>query len=295
LTRDFPALLRLAALVFVTLLAMFVSHGPARAQSCHAPALREADGASFRAELSAFVAGYDQDGVRGSYQGGSVLLGFVHRWIALEAGLPYYHLTRDGEDEHGIGDVLVGAHVPVFRRERDGLERLALGPELVATLPSGDGDAGLGMGHVMLMPGAFARLRVAQLTLQLQVAYGVALDQGHDHAAAAEDPHAHHAGHADHQVAAAHSEGPAPIVNPMNRSELEHTLSAAYRFSELFAVTARVAGAVPIDDEQGEVRETVAFGVRFTFGAFDLGVEQELPLVGDPFRYRSVLRAGGQW
>jgi hypothetical protein len=284
-----------------------LAHGPvAHAQSCHAPTLREADGASFRTELSAFVAGFDQDGVRGTYQGGSALLGFVHPSIALDVALPYYRLTRDGAAGHGLGDVLAGVHVPVHRREVDGVERLAFGPELIATLPSGDSAAGLGMGHVMLMPGAFVRGRWSRLTLLLQLAYGVALDGGgHHHEAAGVDPdvHAHHTpeehaaaiAQAGSLVAGAHAQGPAPIVNPMNRSELEHALSASFRVLEQLALTARVAGAVPIADDQGEVRETVAFGARATLGAFDVGLEQELPLVGDPFRHRTVLRAGAQW
>src|SRR5204863_3553097 len=137
--------------------------------------------------------------------------------------------------------------------------------------------AGLGMGHVMLMPGVFARLQLSRFTVVAQLAYGVALTHGHHHAAAT-DPHAAHHHHAE--AAASHDEGPAPIVNPMNRSELEHALSAAFQWTDWFALTARIAGAVPIHDDAGEARETVAFGPRFTIGRFDLGAEQELPLVG---------------
>jgi hypothetical protein len=249
------------------------------------------DGQSLRAELRAFVAGFDQDGMRGNYQGGAVALAFVHRYIALDAALPYYHLAHMVADEHGVGDVLAGVHVPVLRLAA---ERLSLGPELLATLPSGDSAKGLGMGHVMLMPGVFARLQLSRFTVVAQLAYGVALAHGHHHAAAATDPHAAHHHH-DAATMSTHDEGPMPIVNPMNRSELEHALSAAFQWTDWLALTARIAGAVPIHDDAGEARETVAFGPRFTLGRFDIGAEQELPLVGDPFRYRTLLRFGAQF
>jgi hypothetical protein len=268
---------------------------PAHAQSCHAPPLRGMEGQLVRVEVRGFVAGYDQDGVRGTYQGAGLGVGFAHRFVELDAALPYYHLERAGSREHGLGDLLAGVRAPLLRL--GDTRRLALGPELVATLPTGAADAGLGMGHVMLMPGVFGRLTLSRFTFVAQLAYGIALTHGHgEHLAAtddaADDAHAHHH-HAP--PVADHGDGPAPIVNPMNRSELEHALSAAFQWTDWLALTARLAGAVPLADESGEARETVAFGPRFTFGAFDVGAEQELPLVGDPFRYRTVLRLGAQF
>jgi hypothetical protein len=261
---------------------------PAHAQSCHAPPLRDMEGQLLRLEARGFVAGFDQDGVRGTYQGAALAVGFAHRFVELDAALPYYHLERAGSRAHGLGDVLAGVRAPLLRA--GDTARLWLGPELVATFPTGDADAGLGMGHVMLMPGVFGRLVLSRFTFVAQLAYGVALAHD-DHDGSQVDAHAHHHG----AVATAHTEGPAPIVNPMNRSELEHALSAAFQWTDWLALTARIAGAVPIADDSGEARETLAFGPRFTLGAFDVGAEQELPLLGDPFRYRTLLRLGAQF
>ena len=128
------------------------------------------------------------------------------------------------------------------------------------------------MGHVMLMAGAFARVIEPAFALDVQLAYGRALG-----------------------MAGGHTHGPQPIVQPMNRSELEHALALRLTLSSWLGGLARVAGAIPISDAHGAAREALGLGLDFVFAPFDLALEQELPLVGDPFRSRTLLRLGAQW
>jgi hypothetical protein len=182
----------------------------------------------------------------------------------LDVFLPGYRLVRNGLTVHGVGDLALGARVSVFESS-DGL--LALGPELFVTLPTGDEAEGLGMGHAMLMPGLFVAVRTEKWQVVLQAAYGRALGAS--------------GGHDGHALGA--------LVNPMNRSELEHMLSGHYALAPRLTLLARALGAVPVDAPGGRAREVLAAGATAKLGAVDLTFELQLPVIGEPFTAKNLL------
>lgn len=242
----------------------------------------------FRVEATALAARFDG----GHYEGGSFGFALLHEYVAAEVALPVYGIERDGQRDRGIGDLLLGARAPVYRLRRAERERFAIGPEIAVTLPTGDSDKALGMGHVMLMPGLFGRFRHERFTLSVSLAYGVAVGDhghaGHGSDVTGHEHHAHH-GHDTSQAVSGHAAGPWPIVNPMNRSELEHAVTGAYQFADWFTLALRVYGAVPVGDDDGEAREIVAPAGVFTWGPTDFTLTGEVPVLGDPFDFRTTL------
>lgn len=246
--------------------------GSAHAQSCHAPSLRALEEQSFRATLGSVYATYANARYAGEYQGAHALVAFAHPRIFVDASVPYYRVVRNGLSVHGVGDVATDVRVTALKWPEHGV---SVGPELAATLPTGSRKRDLGMGHLMLMPGVFMLLSHEDLTVMVQVAYGRALDAGHGH----EHSHA----------------GVQLIVNPMNRSELEHAIAASFALSPMVRVTGRLMGAVPVADSDGVAREVVAIGAQLVLGPTDLSIEQHLPVTGDPFSAKTVLSFSGQW
>ena len=244
---------------------------PVEAQSCHAPSLRALEGPTFRATLGSVFATYENERYQGEYQGVHALLAFSHPRFFVDASLPYYRVVRNGLTEHGVGDVATDLRVTAFRWDDLGI---TLGPELALTLPTGDRARDLGMGHIMLMPGVFMMVSSERLTLIAQLSYGRAFADGH--------------GHAEHA-------GARPIVNPMNRSELEHAFGLGVALNKLLRVTGRLLGAVPIADSTGVAREVAAVGLQLVPGPVDVSMEQHVPLLGQPFILKTTLSLGGQW
>jgi hypothetical protein len=258
--------------------AVLSAWGPAlaaRAQSCHAPSLREHGEARFRVSLSSVYATYETPQYAGEYQGLRVLAAYMDKWIYVHASLPGYRLVRNGSTDYGLGDVGADVRVTAYRSE-DG--KLSLGGELAAMFPSGSAAKDLGMGHVMLMPGAWARLEQDKLSFWVQLAYGRSIGGSSHH-------HHHH-----HEAQAA-----GPIVNPMNRSELEHALGVAYAVHPAVRLTGRALGAVPIAANDGQARQVLAPGLSLLFGPIDVSLELEWAVVGQPFTLRTQLGVGAQW
>jgi hypothetical protein len=209
--------------------------------------------------------------VRGEYQGLLVSGTLAHPWFTAELTLPGYRIARMGSHAYGPGDITLNVRGNVFRSEDSAF---TIGPELAATLPTGSADDGLGMGHVMLMPGGFVIWQREGFTLVTQLGYGRALGSASSHN---------------------HADGPAPIVNPMNRSELMHAIGVSASVHPNLRVTGRLLGAVTLFNHAGYAREVIAPGLQFISGAFDFSVEQQLPLVGDPFVSRTLMSVGAQW
>jgi hypothetical protein len=209
-------------------------------------------------------------GVVGEYQGILATFAIAHPWFAAEVTVPGFRIAQTGSHAYGPGDVLVSARGNLLRSTTD---VLMAGPELAATLPTGSMEDGLGMGHVMLMPGAFVRWQQGGYSVIAQLSYGAALSSG---------DHAHHM-------------GPAPIVNPMNRSELAHAIGASAPLHPNVNLTGRLLGAVTVADHSGAAREVVAPGLQLVLGAFDASLELQLPVVGHPFSSRTLLSVGAQW
>lgn len=243
----------------------FLGAAPAAAEHCHPPAPVERGALGFRVAAGAEAATYRNERYEGEYQGASLSLGWEHRWLGLRAALPAYRIVRNGLADRGLGDLLVDARIPFARSARDELRG---GLALAATLPTGDAAKDLGMGHVMLMPGLWISWQGDRAFVQAQLAYGRALAAGGQ---------AHHAG------------GPAPIVNPMNASEIEGAASAGVRLHEHLRVRGGLHGAIPVAAEAGAARGVAVVGGDIVFGAFHFGVEGHVPMVGDPFLAKAVI------
>jgi hypothetical protein len=257
--------------VALVLFGLGLAH-PARAQSCHVPPTVRDQATSVRVLASAFAASYGTGAYVGEYQGGALFGSYALWRLQLSASLPYYRIVRNGLSERGLGDVFTSLRATLLERELSPIDHVQLGLDLAQTLPSGDRIKGLGMGHVMLMPGLFARLMHGRTTLELGLAYGRALASG-----------------------SAHDHGPWPLVNPMNLGELEHSVSALYRVTDWLIGSARLHGAVPIADKHGAAREIIGLGALAQIGPAELSLEQELPLAGNPIRSRTTVRVGASF
>jgi hypothetical protein len=211
----------------------------------------------------------------GNYQGLIATLGWSHPWVHAELVLPVYRLAQSGSEYIGPGDVAADVRVAVLRTDA-----FSLGPELAVSFPTGNADHELGMGHVMLMPGIWARLDLERFGMLAQLAYGAALGE-HGHA-----DHAH-----DHDQPAVSS--PTPRVNPMNPSEIEHGLGLSYALDPALSLTARWLGAVPLE-ASGIARQVIAPGLALAADALDASLELQIPLAGDPFDFRLTVAIGSR-
>jgi hypothetical protein len=266
--RRWRAVLPLAVVAFSSLCSAL-----ACAQSCHTPALdgyaaeREpAPGLSVRTALAASFATFSNPRYAGEYQG-------LHPSLALDApyghaefGLPVYRIVRNGLRDVGVGDAALDIRAPVVRAVSRGLRA---GPELALTAPTGDAHKELGMGHTMLMPGAFFSLAQARLLLMAQLAYGRAVGGSS-------------AAHAEHA-------GLRPLVNPMNLSEVSHSFGLSYALVDGLRAQGRVYGATPVANVAGRPREAVSLGFLLNVAIVDMVIELHLPLVGQPFSHKTVL------
>jgi len=244
--------------------------GPAAAQQCHPLAGSVWRNPGLSAGLRFDAAGYRNSRYEGDWQGMAPTLGFNHPKVALMALLPMYRLTRNGLVGYGLGDLALAIRVPV--------PRFAVGPfsagfGLAATLPTGKSSADLGMGHVMLMPEFWfthERERV-----QWVGTFGFAR-------ALASAGESHHGG------------GPRPIVNPMNLSEFDASLSSFLRLHERVSLKVGVYGAMPVGSANvvGVTRIIASGGVAVTVRGLELSAELQAPVTGVPFLARGVLQVG---
>lgn len=264
--------------VLLVLVACFLATTThAAAQSCHATSLRPTDEATdastlgYRVAVSSVLGTFKRADIVGEYQGLFVTGTVWHRWFTTELALPGYRIAQTGSHAYGAGDIAVDVRGNVFRSDD---QSITVGPEIALTLPTGSADDGLGMGHVMLMPGGFVTWQHGPFALITQLAYGRALGSA--------GAHAHHL-------------GPSPTVNPMNRSELTHAIGLSASVHPNLRLTGRLLGAVTLGSHDGAAREILAPGLQFIAGAFDFALEQQLPVVGDPFVSRTLLSVGAQW
>lgn len=258
----------IAVIAFVSGLATEAS-----AQHCHPPAPSEPRRLGLRVALTSELATYRTTRFEGEYQGSSLGLGWEHRWVRLRASLPAYRLTRNGLAHHGLGDLFLDVRVPLASADND---IFVGGIGLAVVAPTGDSARDLGMGHFMLMPGAWATWRADRAFAQAHVAYGRSLTS---------DGGAHHGGGR-----------PGPIVNPMNASEVELALTGGASLIDQLRVRGGVYGAVPVAATGGASRAAAFVGMDvIPVGPFDVSLEGHLPLAGDPFLAKAVVSAGAQF
>lgn len=215
----------------------------------------------WRIGLVTNVASYNNKVYAGEYQGLSVMASYSHPWVSAEATIGGYRIVRNGLRDLGISDLALDVRAALAR-----ISEMTFGLELAATLPTGDPGRGLGMGHVMLMPGAFFQLESSALRLLVQVAYGRALASGREHAHGS----------------------PGSLVNPMNRSEIEHAATLAYSFRPPLFAAARLFGAVPVAASAGSAREALGIALGASLQRAQISAELQLPLVGTPFSLKAL-------
>lgn len=235
---------------------------------------------TLRLALSAVIGAYENASGSGQYQGLVAEARYRRPWLWLALVVPGYRIERAGTENFGLGDIAMDVRLNALERVGGGLSG---GVALATSAPTGNAKRGLGMGHVMLMGGVWAQLQTGAVTLGVDVRYGSAIGATMSSSSS---------GHAGHGTSAT-SLG--PVVQPMNRSEVELALSFVYRLTEHVAPFARTFGAVPVADVKGAARQAIAAGVALTFGALDFFAEAQVPVVGDPFTARVVAGIGGGW
>ncbi len=239
------------------------------AQSCHLPPRIEANRAAISATLRAEAAGFSNSEYEGHFEGLVPNLTYRRAWFEAAATLPLYRILRNGRSDTGAGDFLLQVRGTAFRNAE---RRRAFGLELAASLPTGNPDHELGMGHVMLMPSAWGTLMSGRFGLSARLGYAAAI--------AGSSEHHHHGG------------GTSPLVDPMNESELDAAAAGSFAVTPLVGARAGFYGAVPIATEDGRARAAGFAGVGVQNQRFGTSMELHLPLAGDPFTAKLLLEVG---
>jgi hypothetical protein len=222
--------MRLAVLV-----ALVLAPGAAWAQHDHghheaAPASR------FSASLGVIAASYESMFFTGDYQG----LVATGRWsrgrFAASLGVTGYRLDKNGKAVTGLGDLMLHGHATLLHAGR-----ITAGAVAMVMAPTGDHDAGLGMGHVMLMPGGWIHWAPGRLALAASAGYARGLGGGNIHAE--------------------HGGGAWPLVDPMTPSELTLGASAMVSLASALRAGIRADAAIPTGGEDVRGNQEAALPV----------------------------------
>lgn len=222
----------------------------------HAEAQAEPGGA-FRAGVSVVAAQFDQTSYGGDYQGVTPSLRWSDRRLGATAGVTLYRLQENGRELFGPGDAFVHGQVTLFHRARS-----AAGVALMVTAPTGDHLTGLGMGHVMVMPGLWAQHALGRIELGASAGYGRAIGGG------------------------GHVHGAWPLVDPMNLEELTWSATGDVAIARSLRAGARIGGATPVGD--GVMRMVAGVHAAWGKGRVETGLGLDAGLAGDPFTVRGV-------
>jgi hypothetical protein len=223
-----------------------------------------APASSFSAALGVIAAGYESMLYAGDYQG----LAATGRWsrgrFGAALGLTAYRLQRNGKTVEGLGDLMLHGRATVLRAGA-----ITAGAVAMVMAPTGDHDAGLGMGHVMLMPGGWLQWAPGRLVLAASAGYARGLGGG--------DIHAEHGG------------GAWPLVDPMTPSELTFGAGGMIALAPSLRAGLRADGAIPTGG--GDAR--LAGGVRavWALGRVETTAELQGGLAGAPFDLRGLVEA----
>jgi hypothetical protein len=196
----------------------------------------------------------------GDYQGVVAGAGWADGPFAAGASWAYYHMLRNGAEQYGVGDFVVhGQYAIVSRHE------VQAGVMLAASAPTGSDTYGFGMGHPMLMPAGYGAWRDGRFVLGASFGYSRGLASGE------------------------HVHGMAPLVEPMNMSELTWSGSGDVAIAAGVRAGARLSGGVPVGSMPGTDRVVGALRVAWGSGRVDTAAELQAGLAGDPFNIRGVV------
>jgi hypothetical protein len=245
-------------------LAILLACAPAYAQHDHSHAHDEhhagpTSTSNLAAGASLVAASFDQKFYGGDYLGVVPSAVWSNSKFAAIASIGVYRISLNGATYTGLGDVGVHAQAQLLRRDD-----FEVGVLAGISLPSGDDRHGLGMGHLMLMPGAFATWTHQRVRVSTTLAYGRALGRsGHEH-------------------------GAWPIVSPMLMAEVSWNAGVDVRITDAITAGARASGGLPAG-EGGTSRAIIGGRVGWRRSRLDTSFELQAGVVGDPFSVRGVL------
>ena len=220
------------------------------------------------------AASYESPLYEGSYQAAVVGGRFARGRFGVSASFAVYRLERNGSAELGIGDVMTHVHATALRRGS-----FAAGAMLMASLPTGPDREGFGMGHVMLMPEAWATYTPGSIAIAMNAGYAYMFGGA--------------SAHAEHGAAMW------PLVDPMYASEVTFGGTAMVPVARALGVGARLAGGLAVGNSLDAVEEAgmtadawrVAAGGRAVWIAGDWITTFEVlgGVTGEPFQLRGLL------
>jgi hypothetical protein len=255
------------AALLAVMLAGLLPH-ETRAQSCHVQPLQELR-EGWLLTLRQETARFESSRYDGHYQGLILSGGLAWRQLYAGAALSAYRIVRNGLASRGVGDSFLQARATLLGAESATAQG---GLAMAATLPTGDARADLGMGHVMLMPGAWATASLHRLLLSTQLGYGKSLagNNGHQH------------------------RGVGPLIAPMSLAEIDATLAASVPFypnATDLRLKAEIDGALPTSDEGATARANLRLGVLHGHRV-KASIDLQLPIAGEPSTLKLVLMLG---
>lgn len=216
------------------------------------------------ASLAVVVANYDLSLFRGNYQGAIVGAGWQFGRFGLAANLPIYRLRKNGLLVEGVGDVMAHAHVTAVTSST-----AHAGFTMMVSAPTGDASKGLGMGHVMVMPGGWGAWRSTDFMIAGTLMFHRALGGGSAHAA--------------------HGGGMWPLVDPMTATEVAGSITGMYALARSLAIGVHADGAIPL--EETDERFTVGVRAVWVSGRTETSLGIDRGVVGQPFGLRGTLAA----
>jgi hypothetical protein len=248
---------RMFKLVLVFVMAPAIAHGDHQHGMVTGAAER---GSTFSAGVSLVAARFDTMEYGGDYQGLVPAARWTHDRFAVAANLGMYRLIKNGLELYGVGDAVVHGQASLLRHGGK-----TAGVALAVSAPTGDPLNGLGMGHPMVMPAAYAKWSDRKVSVDGSIGYGHAFGGAQSH----------------------HSHGAWPLVEPMNLSEVTFTASGEVVLARVLRAGGRISGGVPVGD--GATRVVGGVRVLWSEGRVDTAFEVQAGIAGDPFRLRGVL------
>jgi hypothetical protein len=225
----------------------------------------EAPRSIFSAAVGVLAASYDSMLYDGDYEGLAVSGRWSRGRFAAALGLTGYRLQKNGKTVSGLGDLMLHGHAALFSAGA-----VTAGAVAMIMAPTGDDRAGLGMGHVMLMPGAWLQWVPGPVAFAASAGYARGLG--------GESVHAEHGGG-----------GAWPLVDPMSFSEIAFDASGMVALARPLRAGLLLAGAVPI--EGGTSRLATGVRAAWTWGRVETAVQVLGGVIGAPFDVRGLLEA----
>ena len=230
----------------------------ARADHHHGMEAAKTESTTFGVGLSLVAAQFDTMFYGGDYQGFIPSVQWSVGRFAAAADLGVYRLHENGRSLYGVSDAIARSQVLVIARGG-----AAAGVGVGVSAPTGSERDGLGMGHAMVMPTAWARWRNATIGVGGSAGYSGAFDTAN------------------------HAHGAWPLVDPMNVSELTWSAGGDAALADDLRVGGSLHGAVAIGD--GTSRVVVGARVVWRAGRIDSAFEIQSGIVGDPYKLRGVV------